>query len=268
MNPDLPTRMDTSSPLDIRVQDGIAVLKLNRPDKRNAINDAMIDALLAWFGEPHEGVHAIVLHGEGAHFCAGLDLIEVLAKRPSVKGVVARQRHSRRWHRTFDLMQFGEVPIVSVLQGAVIGGGMELAATTHVRICEESAFFQLPEGQRGIFVGGGASVRVPRIIGAGRVVEMMLTGRTYDAQAALQLGLCHYVVPPGEGLAKAMELAARIASNSPTSNYAVINGINRISDMPHGAGLFAETMVASNTGEDMQARIQGFFDQRKAGKAD
>jgi len=159
------------------------------------------------------------------------------------------------------------VPVVSVLKGGVIGGGLEIAAATHVRVVERSTFFQLPEGQRGIFVGGGGSVRIPRIIGAGRVVEMMLTGRSYDADQGLQLGLGHHLVDNGTGLERALELAATIASNAPTSNYAVINGISRIAEMGHGEGLFAETMVASLTGSDAAERINGFFEKRRQARA-
>ena len=86
------------------------------------------------------------------------------------------------WHRAFDHLQFGRVPVVAVLHGAVVGGGLELACAAHVRVAETSTFYALPEGQRGIFVGGGASVRVPRLIGAHRMADMMLTGRVYSAE--------------------------------------------------------------------------------------
>ncbi len=254
----------TESLLAIEQREQVAVLKLNRPSKRNAINDDLIEELGAFFQKPPDDARCVVLHGEGEHFCAGLDLIELLQKRThdSVKAT----RRSRKWHQVFDLMQHGELPIVSVLKGGVIGGGLEIASSTHVRVSEASTFYQLPEGQRGIFVGGGGSVRVPRIIGAGRVTEMMLTGRSYSAEEGLALGLAHYLVPQGKGLAKALDLAATIASNAAASNYAIINGVSRISEMSTADGLFAESMVASMTrgsGEGAQ-RIKAFFDGRKA----
>jgi enoyl-CoA hydratase/carnithine racemase len=260
--------MSSSELLQIERRDNIAVLRLNRPDKRNALCDQLVDDLGDFFSRPPDGVAVVVLHGSGEHFCAGLDLIEMLAKRAEQPTPIARQRRSRRWHQVFDLMQFGEVPIVSVLQGGVIGGGLELAAATHVRVAERSTFFQLPEGQRGIFVGGGGSVRVPRLIGAGRVVEMMLTGRKIDAEQGLQLGLNHHLVGDGQGLEHALALAATIATNAPTSNYAIINGVSRIAEMGHAEGLFAETMVTTMTGNDSAQRIQGFFDQRRAARSD
>ncbi|MCC2677191.1 MAG: enoyl-CoA hydratase [Ramlibacter sp.] len=255
--------MSSRKLLQVELRDNVALLLLDRAEKRNALNDQLIDELGTFFTSPPEGVAAIVLHGAGEHFCAGLDLVEMLEKRkPGANGIV-RQRRSRQWHRVFDLMQFGEVPIVSVLKGGVIGGGMEIAAATHVRVVERSTFFQLPEGQRGIFLGGGGSVRIPRIIGGGRVVEMMLTGRTYDAEQGMQLGLGHHLVDNGAGLDRALELAATIASNAATSNYAVINGIARIAEMGHGEGLFTETMVASLTGSDSAERINGFLEGRR-----
>lgn len=243
--------------------DGIVSLALNRPDKRNALNDALIAELERFFATPPDGARVVVLHGLGEHFCAGLDLHELLATRTG--DAIRATRRSRTWHRVFDLIQYGELPVVSVLKGGVIGGGLELAAATHVRVAEDSTFFQLPEGQRGIFLGGGGSVRIPRIIGAGRVTEMMLTGRRYDAEAGLALGLAHERVANGQGLDTAMALARAIASNPPASNYAVINGIGRIAEMGMAEGLFAETLVTGLTrGAGQSAeRIQAFFDGRR-----
>jgi (methylthio)acryloyl-CoA hydratase len=242
----------------------VALLKLNRPAKRNAINDALLAELGARFSGGLQGARAVVLHGEGAHFCAGLDLFELMEKRSP--DIMVGMRRSREWHRVFDLIQFGELPVVSVLKGGVIGGGLELAAATHVRVSEGSAFYQLPEGQRGIFLGGGGSVRIPRIIGPGRVVEMMLTGRALSADEGLQLGLAHYKVADGEGLAKAVELAQAIVRNAPATNYAIVNGIARIGEMPMAEGMFAETMVTVMTrsaGTDAGKRIGDFFEGRR-----
>ena len=115
-----------------------------------------------------------------------------------------------------------------MLKGAVIGGGLELASATHLRVAEPSTFYALPEGQHGLFVGGGGSVRVPRLIGAHRMADMMLTGPRVDAEEGQALGLSHYLVGPGEGLAKALELAAKIATNSPVTNFAVLQALPRI----------------------------------------
>lgn len=260
-----PSDEPAAGPLVDLQRDGeLALVRLNRAAKRNAINDALLDALEDCFLHRLGDARVVVLHGEGAHFCAGLDLIELMAKRSP--DVMVGMRRSRQWHRVFDLIQYGELPVVSVLKGGVIGGGLELAAATHVRVCEGSAFFQLPEGQRGIFLGGSGSVRIPRILGAGRVVEMMLTGRTLDPAQALQLGLAHEVVADGAGLDRACELARTIARNAPATNYAIVNGIARIAEMSPGEGLFAETMVTTMTkaaGTGASQRIAEFFEGRR-----
>src|SRR5690606_25773076 len=108
------------------------------------------------------------------------------------------------------------------MSGAVMGGGLEFASTCHVRIAEETVRFQMPEGLRGIFVGGGGSVRISRLIGADRMTEMMLTGRSYDGVEGERLGLAHHCVPEGQALARAFDLAERIVRNSPTVNAFII----------------------------------------------
>ena len=197
-----------------RIDGPIAELALIREDKRNAMSDGLLAEIEAFYvGLPRE-VRVVVLHGRGGHFCSGLDLAEHVA-RSAEEGI----HHSRNWHRVMDLIQFGGKVTVSAMTGAVIGGGLEMATATQVRIAEPSVIFQLPEGRRGIFVGGGATVRVGRILGADRMVEMMLTGRRYDAEEGLRLGLTHYVVGEGEALPLARKLAATIAENASVSGW-------------------------------------------------
>lgn len=237
----------------------IATLVFDRPEKRNAMNDALVDELDAFFSAPPEGVRVVILRGEGGHFCSGLDLSEHEHRDP-IEGVF----HSRNWHRVSELIEFGPLPVVSVLTGAVIGGGLEIAAATHVRIAEPSVRFQLPEGLRGIFVGGGATVRVSRLIGADRMREMMLTGRSYGAEEGLALGLAHYAVAEGEGLALARQLARRIADNAPFSNYLMIQAISRINDMSRADGLFTESLAAAlvQTSEGAREGLRAFLEKR------
>ena len=155
-------------------------------------------------------------------------------------------------------------PIVAAIHGFALGGGLELALACHVRIAEPSAFYQLPEGRRGIFVGGGASVRVARIIGAGRMCEMMLTGRVLDADEGQRLGLSHYLVGAGESLAKAQQLARRVAENAPMANWAMVSAISRIDNMATDDGFFVESLTAAltQTSPEVAERI-GHFLQRK-----
>ncbi len=154
--------------------------------------------------------------------------------------------------------------MIAVLHGAVIGGGFELAAACHLRVAERSAYYGLPEGTRGIFVGGGGAVRIPRLIGTHRMMDMMLTGRTYDAGEGQAIGISQYLVEPGDGLAKALELAKRIASNTPTTNYAVTHVLPRIAEARSEAGYLAESMISAIavTDEEAQARMKAFLEKR------
>jgi enoyl-CoA hydratase/carnithine racemase len=207
-------------------------------------------------------VRAVVLEGEGEHFSAGLDLSE-LSERDIVSGIA----HSRLWHRIFDNIQFGSVPVIAVLKGAVIGGGLELACAAHIRVAEASTYYALPEGQRGIFVGGGGSVRLPRLIGVSRMMDMMLTGRSYDAQSGQAMGISHYLVEAGQGVEKALELGRKICSNVPTTNFAVMHALPRIAESDPAAGYLTESLMAAIAQGDEQAkrRIRDFLAKR-AGK--
>ncbi|MFZ2986401.1 crotonase/enoyl-CoA hydratase family protein [Ideonella sp.] len=242
-------------------QDGpVLHLRLNRPAKRNAISDELIRQLHTAVLSLPAHARVILISGEGPHFCAGLDLSE-LVQREIGEAVL----HSRSWHAAFDALQFGRVPVVAVLQGAVVGGGLELAAACHLRVAEDSAYFGLPEGQRGIFVGGGGSVRIPRLMGVARMTDMMLTGRVYDANEADRAGLVQYRCADGEGLAKGMALAHKVAQGAPMTAFAVMHALPRIAEQSPSEGLFTESLmaaVASNTPE-AQARLGAFL----AGKA-
>jgi enoyl-CoA hydratase/carnithine racemase len=247
-----------SSPYVEAAQRGrIAVLTLNRPEKRNAVCDALIEDVRRFVDSLRKSdVSAVVLRGAGGHFCAGLDLAEH-KDRPPFEGV----KHSMFWHETLELLEFGPVPVVAALHGGVIGGGLEIATAAHVRVAEESAFFQLPEGRRGIYVGGGASVRVQKIIGFDRMREMMLTGRKFDAAEGMRLGLCHYIVPNGAAFDKALALADDVAGNAEMSNFMMIHALPRIADMDRNDGFFTESLAAamSQTSEDARKGIEAFL---------
>ena len=237
-------------------------VRLNRPAKRNAISDGLVVQLQTAFVNLPESARVVVLSGEGDHFCAGLDLSE-LGDRSVADGVV----HSRSWHAAFTQIQFGRVPVIAVLHGAVVGGGLELASAAHIRVAEASTFYGLPEGQRGLFVGGGGSARIPRLIGVARMADMMLTGRVVDADEGGRIGLSQYVVANGQGLEHAFGLADKIAANAPLSNFAVVHALPRIAEMGPEEGLFTESLMAAIAQGDDAAknRMRAFLDG-KAGK--
>jgi enoyl-CoA hydratase/carnithine racemase len=235
----------------------VTLLRLSRPRKRNAINDGLMAAIGQRIAELPPSTGAVVLHGEGAHFCAGLDLSE-LKDRDAVEGL----HHSRSWFYILRELEQGRVPVIAALHGAVVGGGLELAAACHIRVADDSAFFALPEGSRGIFVGGGGSVRVPKLIGAHRMLDMMLTGRVYKAAEGVAIGLAQYHVPSGQALTKALELAERIAANAPMTNYALIHGLPRIAEQPADHGFLTESMLAAlaQSAPQAKARVRAFLD--------
>ena len=246
--------------LAIAQHGAITHVTLNRPDKRNALNDAAIAALDGFFSGLAADVRVVIVSGAGGHFSSGLDLGEQVGRQP-----LEVMEHSRNWHRVMDAIQYCGVPVIAAMSGAVMGGGLEFAATCHVRVAEEGVRFQMPEGLRGIFVGGGGSVRITRLIGPDRMTEMMLTGRTYSGTEGAAIGLAHYAVPNGQGLDKAFELAARIAENSSTINRLIIQSVARIGSMPPEAGLFTESLVAalSQTGPDAEEGLRAFLEKRR-----
>jgi enoyl-CoA hydratase/carnithine racemase len=252
--------MDTLPPsLHFEPRGDIGILRLSRAHKRNALDDDTVAGLAQFFSAVPDSVKAVVLHGEGEHFCAGLDLSE-LSEGDAAAGVA----HSRSWHRAFEHIEFGRVPVVAVLHGAVVGGGLELAAACHVRVAERTAWYALPEGSRGIFLGGGGSVRLPRLIGSARVMDMMLTGRTYGADEGVLLGFSQYVVDAGAGLAKAIELAEHVAGNTPMTNFAVMHVLPRNAEQDRASGLLMESLMAAIAQSDPEAkrRLQDFLEKR------
>ncbi len=251
----------THPDLQLEILDDVAVVRLTRIAKRNALSDGLILALRDAFESLPDTVRAAVVDGEGPHFCAGLDLSE-LKERDAGQGM----KHSRMWHAALERVQYGPVPVIAALHGAVVGGGLELASACHIRVADTSTFYALPEGSRGIFVGGGSAVRIPRLIGAARMADMMLTGRVYNAADGERIGLAQYLVPKGQALDKAMELAARIAENAPLTNYALMHALPRIAEQPADQGFFTEALMAAvaQSAPEAKIRVKAFLEGRAA----
>lgn len=242
--------------------EGIATVTLDREAKRNALNAASIEDLITIFSTlPRAGVRAAILRAEGTHFCAGLDLVEHHAeeRRPE------KFMHlCLRWHEAFNKMEYGGVPIIAALKGAVVGGGLELASAAHVRVADHGSYFALPEGQRGLFTGGGATIRVAGLVGKARMIDMMLTGRVYQGEEAVAVGLAQYLVEDSE--AKARELARTAAQNPPLSNFAICSAISHMQNMSALDAAYAESVVAGivNTQPASRARLAAFADKSAA----
>jgi enoyl-CoA hydratase/carnithine racemase len=253
--------MKSNPDIHLEMQGSVAVVRLTRPTKRNALNDGLIASLRHIFENLPQEARAAVVAGDGDHFCAGLDLSE-LKERDAGEGVY----HSRSWHVALDRVQSGPVPVIAALHGAVVGGGLELASACHIRVADESTFYALPEGTRGIFVGGGGAVRIPRLIGVARMTDMMLTGRVYNAQDGERIGMAQYLVPTGTAFDKAMEIAQRVATNAPLTNYALMHALPRIAEQPADQGFFTEAMMAAiaQSAPEAKQRVRDFLEGKAA----
>lgn len=251
-------------------QGDIALIGINRPEKRNALSPELMRLLREAVLRAGDEARCGIIFGHGEHFCSGLDLSWAAQ---NWKGQ-AEQRLPFPFNRNtfFEAMARGNIPFVAALQGATLGGGLETAAAAHIRVADETAFFGLPEGTRGIFIGGGGSVRITRLIGLGRMQDMMLTGRVLGPEDAERCGLVQHVVPKGQALAKARELARRICDNPPLANFAIANSLPRLQDLSYDDGLFFEKLVVDYTrSPESIERLRKFLDKtaprmRKPGK--
>lgn len=244
-------------------ENGVCVVSLNRPEKRNALDTTTIEELITFFGTARQnGVKAVVLASEGDHFCAGLDLVEHWKADRSPDEFM---HVCLRWHEAFNKMEYGGVPIIAALKGAVVGGGLELASAAHIRVIEKSTYFALPEGQRGLFTGGGATIRVSDLIGKSRMIDMIMMGRIYQGQEAVDLGLAQYITE-GSSYEMALKLAGKAAQNLPLTNYAICSAISHLNNMSGMDAAYAEAVVAGivNTQPAARARLEAFADKTAA----
>lgn len=239
----------------------VTIVTLNRAAKRNALSLEVIEELITCFTLlPKTDARAVVLRAEGDHFSAGLDLVEHLRQKRSASDFM---HVCLRWHEAFNKMEYGGLPIVAALKGATVGGGLELASAAHIRVADHSTYFALPEGQRGLFTGGGATIRVADLVGKARMIDMMLTGRQYTGDEAISVGLAQYLVEDSE--AKALEIAHRCAENPELSNFGICSGISHMQNMSGLDAAYAEAVLAGviNTQDAAQERLETFA----AGKA-
>jgi len=242
------------------LEDEIALVGFNRPDKRNCFNPMVSAQLRDAILRAGEEAKCGVIFGHGDNFCAGLDLRWAAENWKEGRA----QRLPFQFNRnTFqEVLARGNIPFVAALHGATLGGGLETAACAHIRVADETTFFGLPEGTRGIYIGGGGSVRVARLLGFARMQDMMLTGRTLNPVEAERYGIVQYVVPKGQALAKAKELATKIVKNAPLSNFAIVNSLPRLQDMSYDDGLYFERMVAEYTRTpESITRLNRFLDK-------
>lgn len=241
----------------------VARVGLNRPDKRNALSSALTSQLEQAVMRAQEEARVGLLFSHGEHFCAGLDL------REAGGWINDHQRHqelrvgSAAAGRPFDFLARGRIPFVAAISGACIGGGLEIASCCQIRVGDETSFFALPEGQRGIYLGGGGSVRVARLLGVARMSDLMLTGRVLTAEEGERFNVLQYRVSAGEHVTRASSLAHRIAENARLTNWAIVNGLPRIQDYSYDDGLFVEGLFSHIAASpESEERLKEFVEGR------
>ncbi|HEX6309117.1 MAG TPA: enoyl-CoA hydratase-related protein [Longimicrobiales bacterium] len=247
-----------------RETDGIAVITVNRPDKLNALNADTVRQLDRVLREVRddETVRAIILTGAGEKaFVAGADIAE-LARMGPVEGV----RISRDGQATFRMLETLPKPVIGAVNGFALGGGLELALACHMRIASNRAKFGLPEVRLGIIPGYGGTIRLPRLVGRGRALELMLTGEMIGAEEAYRIGLVNRVVEPDGLLDTARDLARRIIANGPIAIALALESVDRGMSTTIDDALVLESnlfgLLAST--EDMREGMSAFLEKRKA----
>ena len=194
------------------VEGRVALLTINRPDKLNALNQQVRDDMLALLDEieADDGVGAVVITGAGEKsFIAGADIGEFAGRTPF------DQREAMRSPRIFDVMSSFPKPVIAMINGFCLGGGCELAASCDIRVASDRARFGQPEIKLGLIPGGGGTQRLPRLVGLGQAMRLILSGEMISADEAARIGLVDIVAPADELRATTMELAATIAAKSP-----------------------------------------------------
>jgi enoyl-CoA hydratase len=214
--------------LTFDVADRIATVTVNRPDKLNALNDALMAELGRAIDEAvgREDVGGVLLTGAGRAFVAGADIAE-LASQNAIEG----KARAERGQRTFRRFETSPKPTIAAVNGFALGGGCELAMACHIRLASDAAKFGQPEVKLGIVPGYGGSQRLPRLVGKGRALQLLLTGEMIDAAEALRIGLVNRVVPAAELLPSARTMLATILAQGPRAVAQCIEAVDRGLDM-------------------------------------
>jgi enoyl-CoA hydratase len=248
--------------LDVR--EGVATVTVNRPDKLNALNDrtvAELDEAFAALGSD-PAVKGVILTGAGEKaFVAGADIGELAEQSP-----VAGQDRSLRGQKVLDRIERLGKPVVAAINGFALGGGCELALACHVRVAAEGARLGTPEVKLGIMCGYGGTQRLPRLVGRGRALEMLLTGEMVDAQEALRIGLVNRVVPKEKLREETEALLRKMLANGPVSLRFTLDAVQAGLETPLEQGLAHEATLFGLicTTEDMKEGTRAFLEKRPA----
>jgi enoyl-CoA hydratase len=248
----------------VQTRDAVAVVTVNRPDKLNALNDRTVDELDAAFAamQGDAGVRGVILTGAGEKaFVAGADIAELATQSP-----VDGKERSIRGQRVLDRIENLGKPVVAAVNGFALGGGCELALACHVRVASENARLGTPEVKLGIMCGYAGSQRLPRLVGKGRALELLLTGEMVDAQEALRIGLVNRVVPREKLLEESEALLRKMLANGPVSLRFTLEAVNAGLEMPFAEAQYLEATLFGLicTTEDMKEGTKAFLEKRPA----
>ena len=248
----------------VETNDGVAVVTVNRPDKLNALNDATVDDLDRAFAAlgADASVRGVILTGSGEKaFVAGADIAELATQSP-----VDGKERSIRGQKVLDRIEDLGKPVIAAINGFALGGGCELAMACHVRLASENARLGTPEVKLGIMCGYAGTQRLPRLVGKGRALEMLLTGEMVDAQEAFRIGLVNRVVPKDRLLAEAEALLRKMIANGPVSLRFVLEAVNAGLEMPLAEAQYLEATLFGLvcTTADMKEGTQAFLEKRPA----
>jgi enoyl-CoA hydratase len=241
----------------------VAILTVNRPDKLNALNDQVREDMLAALAEieSDDGVGAVVITGAGEKsFIAGADIGEFAGRSPF------DQRHAMRSPRIFDVMSSFPKPVIAMINGFCLGGGCELAMSCDIRVASEKARFGQPEIKLGLIPGGGGTQRLPRLVGTGNALRLILTGDMIGAAEAQAIGLVEMVVPHEELRAKTLELAQKIAAMSPLTVQVAKEAVRASETMSIEEGIVYERdlFCLCFSTEDKKEGVEAFLAKRPA----
>lgn len=241
----------------------IGILTINRPEKLNALSNVLISELSALLAdiEKDDELGVLILTGAGDKaFVAGADIGELVERDARLGRKVSRERQD-----VFFRIENLPVPTIAAVNGYALGGGLELALACSIRFCSEKAQFGAPEVKLGIIPGDGGTQRLPRLIGKGRAMEMILTGDFIGAEEAFRIGLVNRVVPHENLLEKTMELAEKIASRPPLAVKYAKEAVNRSIEGGSESGYALESFLhaLTCTTEDKKEGVAAFLEKRK-----
>lgn len=247
--------------LELSVVDRVATLTINRPDKLNALNAATIGELGEAIDEirTRDDIAGAILTGAGRAFVAGADISELAAQTP----MQAKQR-ALRGQRVFRQFETSPKPVVAAVNGFALGGGCELAMSCHVRIASDAAKFGQPEVKLGICPGYGGTQRLPRLVGMGRALQLLMTGEIIDAAEAYRIGLVNRVVPGADLLASADALVRQMLANAPLALASCIETVVRGTEIPldDALNLEANHFALLAGSQDMAEGARAFLEKR------